>query len=330
MTLKGFDNRWKNFPDYIIGITEEIWENRKISSIRDYYDNQVIVRTPAGITVGNEMVVNGTLSTLAEFPNRELLGEDVIWCGSAEDQELLSSHRILSTANHYGDGIFGKATGKRLTFRTIADCAAKDGVIFDEWLVRDYGAIVAQFGFDLKEFALKSIINEGGFENCLKPLTKESDIQGKYTGKGNDNHWGSKYASVISEIMNADISVIQREYNRAIHSEIPRGRSIHGWGAVEQFWMSLRSSFPSATLSIDHVIGREDSHLPPRAAVRWSLSGEHSGYGAWGKPSGAEVYILGISHAEFGDEKSVLGKIKREFTLYDELSISKQIILHEG
>jgi len=28
MTFSGFSQRWKDFPDYILGITEEIWENR--------------------------------------------------------------------------------------------------------------------------------------------------------------------------------------------------------------------------------------------------------------------------------------------------------------
>ena len=40
--------------------------------------------------------------------------------------------------------------------------------------------------------------------------------------------------------------------------------------------------------------------MPPRAAIRWSLSGKHEGAGRFGTPSGADVYVMGISHAEFG------------------------------
>ena len=36
--MKGFDSKFKNFPDYIIGITKEIWEGRSIASLYDYYD----------------------------------------------------------------------------------------------------------------------------------------------------------------------------------------------------------------------------------------------------------------------------------------------------
>ena len=28
--MKGFDPKFKDFPDYILGITKEIWEDRKL------------------------------------------------------------------------------------------------------------------------------------------------------------------------------------------------------------------------------------------------------------------------------------------------------------
>ena len=31
--MKGFDPKWKDFPDYIIGITKEIWEDRGIATL---------------------------------------------------------------------------------------------------------------------------------------------------------------------------------------------------------------------------------------------------------------------------------------------------------
>jgi hypothetical protein len=43
---KGFDSRWKDFPDYFIGITKKIWEDRGISTLHRYYSPDIIVRTP--------------------------------------------------------------------------------------------------------------------------------------------------------------------------------------------------------------------------------------------------------------------------------------------
>ena len=126
--------------------------NEGVDAIHRYYAPKVAVRSPDGVVIGNEEVINATLATLAEFPDRQLLGEDVIWSGD-EDSGFLSSHRILSTATHLGDGAYGPASGTRLRYRIIADCACRENQIYDEWLIRDQGAIVRQLGIDPKRFA---------------------------------------------------------------------------------------------------------------------------------------------------------------------------------
>ncbi|MCZ8489458.1 hypothetical protein O9992_27230 [Vibrio lentus] len=40
--------------------------------------------------------------------------------------------------------------------------------------------------------------------------------------------------------------------------------------------------------------------MSPRAAIRWSLQGKHEGYGMFGKPTGKDVYIMGISRITVG------------------------------
>ncbi|MDE3120357.1 MAG: ester cyclase, partial [Paracoccaceae bacterium] len=132
--MKGFDPKFRDFPDYIIGITKEIWEDRGIATLHRYYAPDIVVRSPSGVVVGNAGVIAATMATLAEFPDRTLLGEDVIWSGTPEEG-MLSSHRILSTATHLGSGAFGPATGRKLRYRIIADCHAIANQINDEWLI---------------------------------------------------------------------------------------------------------------------------------------------------------------------------------------------------
>ena len=134
MALKGFDPKFESFPDYILGVTKEIWEERRIATLHQYYAKNIVVRSPASIVVGNQGVIAATQATLAQFPDRQLLGEDVIWSGSAETDDLLSSHRLMSLATHSRSGMYGEATGKQLHYRIIADCAAKKNAIYDEWL----------------------------------------------------------------------------------------------------------------------------------------------------------------------------------------------------
>jgi hypothetical protein len=205
--MKGFDPKFRDFPDYIIGITKEIWEDRGIHTLHDYYSKDIVVRSPGSVVIGNEDVIGATMATLHEFPDRVLLGEDVIWSGTPETG-MLSSHRLLSMATHMGDGVYGKATGKKLIYRIHADCHAKDNTIDDEWLVRDQGAIVRQLGWEPKDYAADLIEREGGVQNCVKPLTPETDRPGPYSGTGNDSLWGERLSEILERIMGADMSTI--------------------------------------------------------------------------------------------------------------------------
>ena len=322
--MKGFDPKFSDLPEYILGITKEIWEDRGVDALHRYYSPDVIVRSPDGVVTGNEGVIGATLATLAEFPDRQLLGEDVIWSGD-EESGFLSSHRIFSTATHLGDGAYGKASGTRLRYRIIADCACRDNQIYDEWLIRDQGAIVRQLGIDPKRFAADQIASHDGSEQAKHPFTPEADIEGQYKGTGNDHEAGSRYAEALKQIMQGHLAVVPKAFDRAVHLELPGGETGHGWGEADAFWLGLRSAFPDAVFRIHHQIGRSDSGQAPRAALRWSLDGKHDGWGAFGAPTDAPVHLMGLSHAEFGQ-----WGMRREYVLYDETSIWKQILLHTG
>lgn len=282
-----------------------------------------------GIQKGNQEVIASTMATVHEFPDRQLYGDDVIWSGTPETQ-LLSSHRLITTGTHTRDGLFGKATGKRFMVRVIADCAAKDNTIFDEWLVRDYGGIVRQLGFKPKAFTKKLIRDQGGPDLCPPAFTPEMDIKGEYLGTGNDNEWGAKYASVVTRLMDKEFSLVKESYDRAVLTEYAGGASGISHESVTEFWLGLRSSFPNANFTIHHQIGMDADVLPPRAAIRWSLDGVHEGWGTFGKPTGARVHVMGMSHAEYGPYGKDGSSIRRECALYDEIAIWKQILMHSG
>lgn len=324
MPLKNFSPEFKDFPDYILKITKNIWEDRDIASLHQYYTKDIIVRSPSSVVTGNDNVIAATMATLSEFPDRQLLGEDVIYSGD-DDNGFLSSHRILTTATHHGDGVYGKATGKKLSYRVLADCAAKDNMIYDEWLIRDQKAIITQLGWDIESYVRGLIEKEGGYDKAIRPLTPHNDRQGDYQSTGNDNTYGQQFSDHLNQMMHANFSCIHKNYDRACHLEFPDAITAHGWDAADRFWLGLRASLPNATFSIDHTIGRDDDSYAPRAAIRWSLFGKHDGWGILGIPSHAEIYVLGISHVEFGPYG-----IRREYTLFDETAVLKQILLQKG
>ncbi len=327
--MQGFNPKWRDFPDYIIGITQEIWENRGIETLNHYYAPDIPVRTPMGVAIGNQATIAATMATINEFPNRELLGEDVIWSGD-DDVGYLSSHRLLTKATHSRDGQFGAATGKPWVVRVIADCAAKSDTIYDEWLVRDYGGLVRQLGMDPRIYTLDLIEKEGGAAHAKPVFTPAIDVAGDYTGTGNDNPWGQRYADILTRIMDKDFTTITRDYDRAVIGEYAGAVTSIGREGCDAFWVGLRSSFPHATFKIHHQIGMDGGMLSPRAAIRWSLDGTHDGWGTFGEPTGAAVHVMGMCHAEFGPFGSDGIGLRREFALYDEIAIWKQILMQSA
>ncbi|PUB11343.1 nuclear transport factor 2 family protein [Yoonia sediminilitoris] len=319
--MKGLNAKWKDLPDYIIGITKEIWEDRGVGTLNHYYAPDIPVRSPMGVAVGNQATIAATMATINEFPDRELLGEDVIWSGN-EDDGFLSSHRLLTKATHTRDGQFGPATGKPWVVRVIADCAVKNDTIYDEWLIRDYGGIVRQLGMDPREYAAGLIEKEGGPGNAKPAFTPAIDVQGDYKGTGNDNQWGQRYADILTRIMDKDFTAINRNLDRAVIGEYAGAQTSIGREGSMAFWVGLRSSFPNAIFKIHHQIGMDADMLSPRAAIRWSLDGVHEGWGSFGAPTGAPVHVMGMCHAEFGP-----WGLRREFALYDEIAVWKQILM---
>ncbi|MDF0599115.1 nuclear transport factor 2 family protein [Psychromarinibacter sp. C21-152] len=333
--MRGFAPEWRDVPHFVIGITKEIWEDRKIGSLRRRYADGLVVRSPASVVVDNSGVIAATMATLAELPDRELLGEDVIWCedpeGATETSDAyLSSHRLLCTATHTHPGMYGAASGTRLRYRILADCAIRDDAVYDEWLVRDQSAIVRQMGLGVVDWTRDLIRREGGPDACVKPLTPDTDVAGPYDRHGNDSAWAQRLSDTLSSIMAADFDVIPRAYDRAAALHYAGGQEAEGWAEADRFWMGLRAAFPGAEFTIEHAVGRDDPLVPPRAAIGWSLHGTHSGWGRFGMPTGAEVYVMGITHAEFGPFGGGDPTIRREYTLIDETAIWKQILLQTG
>jgi predicted ester cyclase len=320
----GFDVKWTSEEDFILGITREIWEDRGIGTLERYYAPDLVVRSPASVVVGNGGIIAATLATLAEFPDRQLPGEDVIWA-EVSPTAFLSSHRLYCSATHSGRGMYGDPTGRKLGYRIIADCFCEANAVTDEWLVRDQGAIVRQMGEDPKDWTARLIAREGGPEACVKPFTPARDVPGPYTGGGNDHPVGQKARDVLERMMSGDFALVAESYDRACELHYAGHLDAHGHDAAIRHWLGLRAAFPSAVFAAHHVIGMDSPGMPPRAALRWSLDGRHDGPGAFGTPTGAHVHVMGMTHVELGPRG-----IRREWTLIDETAVWKQILLATG
>ena len=322
--MKGFDKKYKDFPDYILKITKQIWEGKDVDSIGEFYTDEIPVRSPFGITYGNKPVIEATYNTLKEFPNRQLLGEDVIWNGN-DDNGYHSSHRILSKGTHLGDGFYGKPTGKDIYYRVIADCACKDNQVYDEWIVRDQGAMVRQIGYTPKEFAQIMIDKEGGLEKAKK-LFDKNDIKPSdyYPINVEKSSPGENYSKILSKVFEGGYDF--KDYNRASNIYWPGNKLGHGREDISKFWNSLKDIFTDIKFTIEHVGYLDESDKNPRASIRWFLEGMHSNDSEdYGKKTNSKLFIMGINHVEL-DQDGVI----REWVLFDEVAIWKQILMNNN
>jgi predicted ester cyclase len=321
--MKGFDKKYVDFPDYILKITKQIWEGKDVESIGKFYTDNIPVRSPFGITYGNKPVIEATYNTLKEFPNRQLLGEDVIWNGN-DDMGYHSSHRILSKGTHLGDGFYGKPTGKDIYYRVIADCACKDNQVYDEWIVRDQGAMVRQIGYSPKEFAQIMIDKEGGNDNANKLFDKSEVKPSDYRPEDvTINSAGEKYFKILNSVFEENYDF--GDYNRASSIYWPGNKLGHGREDVAKFWNSLKNIFTKIKFSIEHVGYLDEPNKNPKASIRWFLEGVHSNDSDdYGKKTNSKLFIMGINHVEFNKDGVI-----REWVLFDEVAIWKQILMNK-
>ena len=316
--MKDFNAYGPDFPTFLAGVTRSLWEGRGLDEplARDIHP-QIILRDAGAIGIGPGAVGREVLTTLAAFPDLQMLTEDVVWSGSAA-VGWLGSQRCMAFGRQDAAGPFGPATGRALRWRVLTDAYAKAGRISDVWQVRDTGAILRQSGQDPRDWAEAA---RPRLDPESQPFRPEVEVQGPYTGAGNADQWGIAFADLLARMMQGGFSVVPEQYDRACQLDYPGGVTAHGAAAAEAFWLGLRASFPSATFSVHHRIGMEEPLLPPRAALRWSLDGRHDGWGPFGPPTGKPVHVMGISHAEFGP-----WGLRREWTLIDEASVWLQIV----
>lgn len=322
--LPGFDESWRDAPQFMTAVTQEVVDARRLDRIRRFYDAEAVLRTPEGLLRGREAIVAEAQARLAAFPDIEMLPEDMLWA-QAGYKSFTASERHYVTATHDGPGLYGAPTGRRIGFRVLTDSWCRADTVAEVWRITDRAAILKALGQDVETWTRQSIAAEGGPEDCVLPLTPDTDLPPRLEAAGNDDSWGQVLADTLGRVMAGEVSVIGRQYDRAAELAYPGDETLSGHTEAERFWTALRASFPTARFTTQHVIGIEEAPESPRASVRWMLQGRHDGFGMFGAPTGAEVLVMGITQAAFGPRG-----LYREWTLIDPPAIWRQILLASG
>lgn len=323
--MKGFDDKFRTVPEYILGITREIWEDRGVGpALKRYYADDVLVRAANAMIAGNSGVTAATLQTLHEFPDRQLIGEDVIWNGNESDG-FLSSHRLLSVMRHTGDGPYGKASGKSVRTRIIAECWIRDNQVVEEWLVRDQGAFARCLGLTAEQLARQQAEQDLSTRGRIVYFTPADDVAGEFVPSIESGDEATLYADGWRAIwQDKHPASVRSLYHPGAAVEIPGGETRNGHSELDRFVIGYLASFPDADWKLEQLMVNKQPGNADRLAMRWSIDATHSGWGHFGKPSNAPVHIMGLTHAYLVD-----GLVTMEWILIDEVSVWKQIIAHQ-
>jgi predicted ester cyclase len=327
MAIPGFSADFTDIPDYIIKITEQIWEGRGIGRIRDWYAADCLVHSSMGPSRGAEATIAGTLETLRLLPDRRLLAEDIIWSEDAPGS-YLSSHRLIAPGHHRGGGALGPPTGRAVAVRAIAECECRGNQVVEEWLVRDAAGLGRQIGGDPASVATGIAARDAAAGIAPWQIGPAATLraEGRFRPPVLHRHPAAELArETLSAMWRGDLQVVADRYHPACSLHAPGAITHYGHEGVWGVMIDYLAAFPDARLVVEHSIAREDPGQPTRVATRWWMVGTHSGHGRFGTPSGAVVLILGIHHAH-----CVGGRIREEWMLVDDLAVEVQIARHRG
>ncbi|RME63213.1 MAG: hypothetical protein D6782_10720, partial [Alphaproteobacteria bacterium] len=327
MAMKGFDPEFVDIADYIIRITDRIWHQKRVEDCRKYYAPDALIHTLAGDVKGVQAVIDGTHQTLHSFPDRYLNPDNVVWSGNETDG-FYSSHRLTSLMTNLGDTAFGPATGKRLRVPAIADCVVRENRIVEEWLVRDNMGLVRQLGFDIGEAVAGECARSAAQADAVRARDAGVAAQVRATACAWDGALpapeetahGFAVAVLAWLWHRRDLARLEAIYDHRARVIGPGNRACYGRAEWADALAQIQACLHDARVRVDHVACLPYLGQGRDIAVRWSLAGRHAGAGLYGPPTGADVWLLGISHW-----RVINGRIHDEWTLFDEFALLTQI-----
>lgn len=321
MALPGFDAEFVDFPDYIIRITDRIWHDRDVELCLKYYSKDCLIHTQGGDIVGAQTVVDNTYATLKAFPDRRLDADNVIWSDEG-DGVFYSSHLITSKMTNDGPSEFGPATGRSVRVYTIADCLCRDNRIFKEWLVRDYAAIVIQLGFDVDIMAAKLAAED--IDNAYNLVDFHADNHASTLREAgvkpnsDAQELACDYFSDVWSLKAFDTLPAYCDFR--VDCDYPGLRDFYGHDELGAFLKTVFAALPDAVIKIEHLAETPYLGDARDVSVRWSLAGTHTGAGLYGEPTGAPVYIMGVSQLRIMN-----GRIREDVTVWDDVAVRRMI-----
>ena len=324
-SLRGFDPVYTDIVDYIVRCTHRIWDERDIGLIYTHYTHNAVLYTALGALYDREAVVRDTIQRLVTFPERRGLATQVIWRGNDVDG-FYTSHYVTGAGRHTQAGPYGPATGRTFNTRTVADCMVHANRIYREWIATDNMGLVRQLGLDPHVVAEaqardllargREVVDIGEVGHLLgqHPPESEPDLSLAHT---DTEAWCLR--GLHAAFNGRMFGRIREMYAPNAQWHGPLMKELYGRAAVLHQALALVGSLPDCVWLPQHVCSTPCDEGGEKVALRWVMDGHHTGWGLLGPPTGHRMFVLGMTHLHVVD-----GRIREEWTVYDELALLTQ------
>ncbi len=314
-SMRGFEPQFVDIVDYIVRITDEIWEDRDLGRIYDTYATDCVIYSGLGTDRGVEQVVAGTIMGINGAPDGDTKHISIAWSGD-DTQGFYTSHLGSGTHTNIADNRYGPASGKSITRLFVADCVSLDNKIHTEWLMHDSGSTVRQMGLDMQDVARRLADLPAPDEAPWRPERDAQPARTRFTRTTDQpSEWAEHH---FQEIWNRRmLGHVGFHYAPDAVAHWCGGHNARGVRDIQSLILSLLASVPDSFVHVDHVCWSHEAD-GVILAVRWMLEGQSKPGGLLGKlPGGKSIAIVGASHFRFD---AATGMIAEEWTVFDEVA----------
>ena len=321
--MRGFEDTYVDIIDYVIRITDRIWEDQDVGYIYDTYRAGCCVYDDGGPKYGVERVVEGTMQSIHAFPDSRHFADEIIWAGN-EDEGFATSHRALNVGHHLGPWRWGEPTGNKIHLWVIANCVSEENQIFEEWVLYNDIARLHQCGIDVRT-AARAYANAGhSLPLGRREITEVERLQGgrnpeRYpAGEGIEHFVRALFHDTYNR---RDLSAIDRAYAPNVRWHGGSLREGYGRADVRTMARALMATFPDLGLHVDEVYWMGNEAEGFSVSVRWTAIGTHRGLGLYGAPTGRRVHLWGLDQLYIRD-----GRIVEQWALFNEFDVLGQLL----
>jgi predicted ester cyclase len=325
-SMRGFEDTFTDIVDYIVRITDRIWEFQDVGYIYDTYAPGCMVYDDHGANVGVERVVTATINSINAFPDATHIADEVIWAGN-DEEGFVTSHRYVGTAHHLGAWRYGPATGRKVNLWGIANCAISENEIYEEWVLYNNCSRFMQLGIDVR-WAAREYGNEMLATAADRQVPEIQRLSGgrhpEYYPESTSSRFDVEHfvRKLWHDTYNRrDFSAVDRAYTETVRWNGTSNRSGYGRSFVRGQALSLLATFPDLGMHVDEVYWMGNDVDGYRVSVRWTAIGTHRGYAMYGDPTGRRVHLWGISQLYISDFR-----ITEEWSCFNEFDVLCQLL----